>query len=304
MLKKTLLILGILFYTLSISYSIESVPFNCEYQQTSYAWDTNFQTLFSTSADLSAQASLDLSGYYTVGGGYQIRCYAQNSQQTGFVEFEIKDKPNSNIVCGDEVNEIMYFTGEENARVARDYNSAYHTKVLCANFDKSDGVMHLVWNNQDLSVRDYACMFKTNDIKNGLISSCDANYNSGDQYLYSVWGILFDSIDSLNCRADCSSKLDDRIYSICSLKIKACSDVPLDCDGSLYGSWVKSTDARYPNTEIKCEAPWNNYRTSKFTNTSLQVTTTQGTCDNLIKIEKPFILDDEQVKMGIYVCSD
>ena len=303
MLKKTLMILGILFYTMSMAYSIESVPFNCKYEQTSNPIDAGFQTLFSTSSDLSAHFSVDPLGYFTNGGGYQVRCNAGNDN--GFVTFEIKDKTSNAVVCGEDINEIMYFTGDSNARVSRSYNSAFHTKVLCANFDQSDGVMHLVWNDKDLSSRDYACLFKTNDINNGLSSSCAADYNSGDQYLYSVWGILFDSIDSLNCKADCSSKLDNRIYSICSAKIKSCSDVPLDCDGSLYGSWVKYlSDPTVQNTEIQCSAPWNNFRTSKFTNTTLQISTIEGACENLIKIEYPFILDDEQIKMGVYVCSD
>jgi hypothetical protein len=305
MFKNLLILFGILFFNLSLAYSIESVPFNCTYEQNSNPIGSGFQTLFSTSADLSAQFSVDPLGYFSPStgyGGYQVRCNAANDN--GFVTFEIKDKPSNAVVCGEDINEIMYFTGDTNARVSRSYDSTFHTKVLCANFDQSNGVMHLVWNDKDLTSRDYACLFKTNDVNNGLASSCGADYNSGDQYLYSVWGILFDSIDSLNCKADCSSKLDNRIYSICSAKIKSCSDVPLDCDGSLYGSWVKSTDVRYPNSEIQCSAPWNNYRTSKFTNTTLQITTVNGACENLIKIEYPFILDDEQIKMGVYVCSD
>lgn len=305
MLKKTLIILGILISTLSMAYSIDSVPFDCVFEQTSNPIGSGFQTLFSTSSDLSAHLSVDPLGYYSPAlgySGYQVRCNARNDN--GFVTFEIKDKPSSAVVCGKDINEIMYFTGDTNARVSRSYNPTYHTKVLCANFDESDGVMHLVWNNKDLAPRQYSCLFKTNDINNGLASSCDATFAGSTKYDFSVWGILFDSIDSLNCEADCSSKLDNRIYSICSAKIKSCADVPLDCDGSLYGSWVKSYDPRYPNYEIQCSAPWNNYRVSRFTNTSLQVTTADGTCNNLIKIEYPFILDDEQIKMAVYVCSD
>jgi hypothetical protein len=302
MLKKLLVLFGILFFTLSTAYSIISVPFDCKYEKTIYPWDSSFQTLFSTSAKLSAQFSTDLTGYYSFGGGYQVRCNADNSN--GFVTFEIKNKPNSNVVCEKDINEIMYFTDDTNARVSRSYDENFHTKVLCATFDEADGVMHMVWNDKDLSSRNYACLFKTNDVNNGLASSCDADFNGNNQYLYSVWGILYDSIDSLNCKADCSSKLDNRIYSICSVKIKACSDVPLDCDGSLYGSWVKSNEINHPNSEVQCSAPWNNYRSSKFTDIPLQITTAENKCDNLIKIEYPFILDDEQIKMIVYVCSD
>lgn len=304
MLKKLLILFGIIFLTMNIAYSIDSVPFNCSFEQTTFPWDTSFQTLFSLSSDINAHINTNLSGYYMPSKpGYQVRCNAQNNKG-GTVNFEIKDKPSSAVVCDRDISEIMYFTDDTNARVSRDYNPAFHTKVLCANFPKSEGVMHLVWNNKDLSSRDYTCLFKTNDINNGVISSCDAQYNGSNQYLYSVWGMLFDSIDSLSCKSDCSSKLDNRIYSICSAKIKSCVDVPLDCDGSLYGSWVKSTEISHENQEVQCSAPWNNYRTSKFTNIPLQVSTVENRCENLIKIEYPFILDDEQIKMSVYVCSN
>jgi hypothetical protein len=305
MLKKLLIIFGFLFCTLSAAYSIISVPFDCKYEKSNIPVSTGFQTLFSTSANLSAQFSTDLTGYYDVDKGYQVRCNADNGN--GEVSFIIRDKLNSDVVCGKDVNEIMYFTNStapENRRVSRSYDENFHTKVLCANFDESDGVMHVTWNKLDLEPSGYACLFKTNDVNNGLASSCDAEFNGATKYDYSVWGILYDSIDSLNCKADCSSKLDNRIYSICSVKIKACSDVPLDCDGSLYGSWVKSNDINHPNSEIQCSAPWNNYRSSKFTNLPIKITTVDNKCDNLIKMEYPFILDDEQIKMIVYVCSD
>jgi hypothetical protein len=310
MLKKLLIIFGFLFCTLSAAYSIVSDPFDCKFERSNIISVPGFSTLFSTSANLSAHFSTELTGYPSIGEGYEVRCNANNINEGkgGKVSFKIIDKPESVVVCEKAVNELMYFTDSttpENRRVSRSYDESFHTKVLCANFAKSSGVMDLVWTDEDYSSRGYSCLFKTNDVNNGLASHCDAKFNGSKEYKYTVWGILYDSIDSLNCKADCSSKLDNRIYSICSEKLPACSNVPFDCDGSLYGSWVKYlSDPTVQNTEVQCSAPWNKYRSSKFTDLPLQITTADNKCDNLIKIEYPFILDDEQIKMSIYVCSD
>lgn len=295
--KKLILITILLFSLISVSYAIQSFPFDCVYEESDQPLQTGFQKLFSTSAEISSHVSTSQNFYYNSNKGWQIRCNAATTK--GGVDFTIKDKPTTALVCDGDEQEIMYFTDTENARVAREYIQGFHTKVLCAKFQKSNGVMHIVWNNQNFAERNYECLFRTNDVKNGLVSSCDQTFDSNKKYRYTVWGMLFDSIDSLNCKSDCSSKVDDRIYSICSAKIKSCSDVPLDCDGSLLGSWVNYNSTH----EIQCSGPWNNFRSKVFSTEKVEVTSVDGACEDLIKIEYPVIYNDEQVVMNIYVCN-
>lgn len=331
MIKKILLTLGLIICMFNFAYSIESFPFECEFERagSSLAEDLRmmgYHSLFSASANLSAHVSINNSYYNKfLNQGFNILCKGKNSN--GEVSFTIKDKQTTDLVCDGEEQELMYFTGDENARVARTYVQGFHEKVLCGDFAKIDGVMNIVWNDQPLRNYDYGCLFKTNAQENGLISSCDATYSSGnDKYDYTVWGILFDSVDTLNCRSDCTSKIDNRIYSFCSVKIKTCADVPMNCDGALVGSWVYFNatheircgfNPNDPNggttptgSEVLADGsssgsnPWKVFRQNLFLGVDLDVISTDSDCPNLIKTEYPVLFNNEQVIMNIYVCSN
>jgi hypothetical protein len=103
----------------------------------------------------------------------------------------------------------------------------------------------------------------------------------------------------LNCNADCTSKLDNRVYVGCNQKVRSCS-VPVACNGALLGSYVSSSSSK----EILCEAPWDKFRQKVFTKDKLDVRAASGECDNLIKKSFVGFLDNEQVVMNIYICQD
>jgi len=298
-----------LFSLLSIGlvYSIETLPFQCEFVDSSNDLGA-YQRLFFASNNLSGNVEVNASA---IGYKYpfDIRCNAGSVESD--VKFSIKEKTSVNVnVCGDSEDgyeEVMYFTQTSdpsdrhvNSRVSRTFDKDYHDRTLCADFEKPDGVMNIIWNNRDFTPNGYTCLFKTNDVENGLVSSCDAQFDGTKKYEYTVWGILLDSIDTLNCMSDCTSKLDGRVYSICRAKIRACGDVPFQCDGSLSGAWVKYNDTE----EVQCVAPWNNYRSRVFSGDTLSVETKENACDDLIKIEYPVLLNNEQVVMNIYMCGD
>lgn len=310
--RRLILLFSFILLSVTSANAIERLDFQCTYTETSSC--SAGVPLFTAAGNLSANIMTSLySSGPSFSNSYTHKICCEAGSDTDDVSFTVKEKANEDdYPCytpdsgfEEGTNEVMYFTDSINARVSREYDSDYHNATLCANFAKPGGIMHILWNDQDYTPQGYECLFKTNDVENGHVSSCDAKFDTTGRYDYTVWGLLLDDIDSLNCKTDCSSKLDNRIYSICKVKVPTCRDVPLECDGSLKGAWVKY---ERPDTgesvEVQCSAPWNNYRSRVFSNESISVTTEVNSCDNLIKIEYPVLLNNEQVVMNLYMCDE
>lgn len=201
---------------------------------------------------------------------------------------------------GDEV--LLHFTGETNALASLEYNSSKHEYSLCAKLPTSISAVDIVIS-QDKNYEDigYTCLFRTSNNDSGRISSCDAEFNSGQTYDYTVWARAFQSTASLSCNLDCSSNIDNRVRVGCAQKVDSCQRVPSVCDGSLLNSWVKYNDSH----QIKCSKPWDEFRENPLdSGSNIQVETNELDCPNVISQDYSVILDNEPVKMKVYVCSD
>jgi len=213
--------------------------------------------------------------------------------------------------CSGGGQDLLYFTNNTNARVAfykydngnvnNLFDNSDYSKKLCLGVpDEFTNLDIKISKNINFKLlQDYNCLFMISDITNGVVSSCDASFNGADQYPYTVWGKLWENIASLKCNLDCTSKLDNRVYSACSQKIKECENVPSVCDGSLYGAWVKSI-----GYEVKCEAPWTISRKVAFTDVPIEIKADFGACPNIFKKSYRVLVNNELINMDIYVCSE
>ena len=233
--------------------------------------------------------------------------------------FDITHESGAEKSCISGIDPIMYFTSSTNARVGFDFdplfNKSHYSNKLCMNLPKEISKFHIEIDNDSLKKNlGFTCLYKTNSLVNGLISSCDSKYLDNNlnlgEYKYTVWAKLYESLDSLKCNDDCTSKLDGRVYSDCGSKINFCSNVPPSCDGSLYGSWVKLDENNNgvidsdETTEIQCSAPWSNYRYQVFTDQKLNVNSQKGVCSSLVKKQYSVMYENELINMNIYICED
>jgi hypothetical protein len=233
-------------------------------------------------------------------------CCKITDPNLGNVKFNVKSISDS---CngGDE---ILYFTDSTNSRIAiQSDNIAFDSPPsldmtnykykLCVDlpndFSKLDV---LISSKNDYAYAGYQCLFKTSDLENGLVSSCDAEFAGSQSYKYTIWARLWENTESLKCDSGCRSLLDGRVYNDCGSIVSECRSVPVQCNGALYGSWV-SID---PYTEIKCESPWNQKRFSLITETPVKVEL--NNCTNTVMKSYPVIFNDVLVNMKIYICDD
>lgn len=218
------------------------------------------------------------------------------------------DGSEAQMSCSNGGEDLMYYTSDTNSRVGFPtsdvFNKTFFSKKLCVKLpDTLSNLDILVSDDSNYKNIGYSCLYKTKTLEsNGVVSDCSATYFGGEQYSYTVWGKLNENIESLKCNADCTSKLDTRVYSSCSQKVSACSGIPEDCDGSLYGGWVNLESD--PSKQVQCSSPWNNYRENVFTSIKLEVSSVDEKCSNLIKRKYSVILDNELVTMSVYICGD
>ncbi len=236
-----------------------------------------------------------LSSNVAVDDSYEYSLCCKSSQ--GSIAFSTVDASSS---CPVGQKDLMYFTGQTNARVSTMYNPSFHSDKLCVGLSSEFSMMDVEINESSVYADlGYVCLYRTNALENGLVSSCDAKYGSDDKYKYTVWVKLVESLDSLKCNNDCTSKLDGRVYSACGVKISECSAVPSACDGSLPGSWV-----RYNSThEVRCEAPWNSFRQTTL-GEKLVIESLDGNCENLIIKKFPVILNNQLVNLNYVMCGE
>ena len=202
--------------------------------------------------------------------------------------------------AGDEV--ISHFTSSTNGLAAFEYDASKHSSTLCAELPTSiSSVDIVVSDDPKYETIGYQCLFRISGNESGRVSSCDATFNSGNTYQYTVWARAFQSLSSLSCNSDCSSQLDNRIRVACSQKVDSCQNVPGVCDGSLVGSWVDYNATH----QVKCSLPWNEFRLDPSeAGSTLDVMTTEERCPNVITQDYSIILDNEPVVMKVFVCSD
>ena len=152
----------------------------------------------------------------------------------------------------------------------------------------------------------YECMFRVSSTVNGLISDCNASFDGSNIYDYTLVGRAEENINNLRCNDDCTSRLDGRLYSSCGSFLTECSAVPDACDGSIYGGWIQ--DPLNASQEFQCSAPWDNYRVNIYTDesgssSSLKVESTNE-CSSLVDREYQVMIDNELVKMHVYICGN
>lgn len=217
----------------------------------------------------------------------------------------------ANSVCPNNGQDLLYLTDTTNARVGFKYlntnlvpafNQSFYTDKLCVNLPDQFSSMDLfVSDNTKYKNAGYTCLFKTSSLVNGVVSSCDSTFGSNKQYKYTIWAKLYENLNSLKCNSDCTSVLDNRVYSSCSQKVSTCKAIPTACDGSLLNSWVNLNN----NTEVKCAAPWGELiRTNIFTNETIKVSDVNSTCSSILAKKYTVTLNNELVTMNVYVCGD
>lgn len=203
--------------------------------------------------------------------------------------------------CPSFSKDLMYFTNSSNARVGftgNITNFSYYSKKMCISLPTDFSKLNIFVSNDDYSFAGYTCLYRTNNITNGLVSACSASFNSGNKYNTIVWAKLIENSDSLKCNSDCTSKLDGRVYEACGAKIADCRLISPKCDGSIYGAYVKYDGSN----EVQCSAPWNNKRNLAFTNENIELSSVNNKCSNVIQRKYSVMLNNELVTMSIYLC--
>ncbi len=211
----------------------------------------------------------------------------------------------ANLNCPVSSEGLMYFTNTTNARVAFASNvtqesiSNYSTK-MCLSVPSEFSRLNIFASSVDYRFAGYSCLYRTSGVLNGVVSSCNASFDGSSKYSTVVWAKLIENSDSLKCNSDCTSKLDGRVYSGCGAKVSTCTKVSPSCDGSVYGSWVKFDQY----TEILCAEPWITTRQTAFTTESVEVTSVNNKCSNIIQKKYSVMLNNELVTMSVYVCNE
>lgn len=206
--------------------------------------------------------------------------------------------------CGTKSKNVTYFTNFTNGRLSKVYNASHHNYKLCLDVTNPDVSFNLLYSSDDeLDSRFYECLFKVSSLNNSHVSSCDRTFNAGSDYDFTVYLRTFTSDDTARCNADCTSKIDNRIYKMCEgINQDRCSNIPDECEGALLGSWVTSN---LDNTkEIQCMYPWTNERNTVLSNETIKVTSDDNVCPNLVTKKYSTLVNNEFVTMNIYVCED
>lgn len=236
---------------------------------------------------------------------YALKCESDLS-----LEFNFDYKTGLNR-CEESQFEFGFLNKEHNSKISVEYDEDIYNNSICLNVESSDyGSLDIRIEdetNSNLDAIGFDCMYRfSSDLvdsgNNSKVSSCDAHFtNSLDvisQYPFLVYARLTPNIESSTCNQDCTSTVDGRIYQECGNTIESCESVPLQCDGSLKGEWVKFDS----NQDILCKKNFDQYRSTSRSNSSLEVSSKKNECDS-ITVEKYSVqIDGEAVTMNIYVC--
>ncbi len=253
---------------------------------------------------LSSNVAIHSDSNYNMTMSCSINSLNLDNLKTSFELNDGNDCPNGG-------QDLFYLTSDTNARIGfplvntkinPSFNYSHYSYKLCVDLpDEFSSIDIFISDDDKYKYAGYQCLFKSSDLINGKISSCDSEYAGSNQYDFTIWARLYENLNSLKCNSDCTSVLDNRVYSACSQKVSTCNGVPQSCDGSLLGAWVNLND----NFEIKCEAPWGEVsRSNIYTDKNIEVSDVDNKCLNLISKKYSVILDNELVTMNVYVCGE
>lgn len=301
--KRLLSLLGCLCIVLSLSYATIA----CEFKPTCGSGEAQF---LKASSDYIDSFGKILSSPVS-GAGVSSLLDRSLCCSSPYGQIAFETKPIASACSPDYLQQpILYLTADTNARVSKD-NTAMMTQKICARIPNTFSQYTIeVGDDTRYAKAGYTCMFKVNNITsdinnpagNGLVSDCGATYNSGKQYMYSVWGKLWENVDTLQCNSDCTSKLTGRVNVACSTKVSSCSGIPTECDGSLLGAWVQS--AIDSTKEVLCSPSWTETRQRVFSDDGIKVNSHADDCQTIIKKKYTVILDNEQVVMNVFLCQN
>ena len=217
----------------------------------------------------------------------------------------------------DEGDELMFFTQDKNARVRfkeetesgtgfKTFDLSNYNYKSCVVKPEKFALFDIIASDRDYGMSGYTCMYKINNLENGLVSDCDATFDTSSKYKYTVWGRLWEDTSSLKCNSDCTSKLDGRVYSSCVTQIEECRNVPDVCNGALLNTWVPvyNSTGGLTDEEILCAPSWDSVKEKTFTNEAIEVKGIEGKCENVVSKNFPVILNNNKVNMRIYICED
>jgi hypothetical protein len=193
--------------------------------------------------------------------------------------------------CSENYENFFYLSNFVNGIFSKDFNSLYNYKVCIysTNYVTND----LILTEKDLSGLGYSCLFKAVNDTNAKVSSCE----NEDFYKY-LWMRVFSTKQLSSCTSSCKNSQDNRVYYACSQKIKECENMPIECNGALYGSWIKISSSE----ELKCAPPWTDFRTTSFSDDSVNLDTTNTNCETIIKKKIPFKYNNEIIDMVVVMC--
>ncbi|MFT4244882.1 MAG: hypothetical protein ACMXYB_05505 [Candidatus Woesearchaeota archaeon] len=286
-----------------------------------------FQCEFIPTSQVSSQCSgpLNAVAYYASGSltneGELINAKASTTSATGYdyamcctsghdvnIDFNVREGS----ACLDTEYSFSFLSGLTNAKLSLERNSNYPHSI-CLEADESTGSLDIRIENQnspsanDWELVDYSCMYRFSNANptdytiNSKISSCDAKFSSNQQYPFVVFARLTPNIETTTCNPDCTSRLDGRIYTACASQLASCDFVPMQCEGSLAGQWVRFDDQR----DILCQSPFDQFRTSQQSDSEILVETDDpNSCDDILVEKYTVIIDRELVTMNIYICND
>lgn len=305
----------LVFFSSSVSNGFSTGLFSCRFSQTSgpsssaifYANKNFYQnTVYASSSIndssnlLNTKTQLGYDSNYDFGFSCQLNLVDVSSQSTKLVFQTVS----ASSACPIGTTALFYYTGTTNSKIAINVipsDLSYYTNKTCIGVPNQFSGIHIKVSKKSLSLAGYSCLFRLNSLNNSVLSSCNSIFDFGNnKYKYVVWAKIYQNSNSLVCNNDCTSKLDNRVYTSCSNKLSQCSYVPKVCNGALLNSWVK-----YNSTaQIQCSAPWNVMRTTLFTNSTLEIHSLNNTCSNFIVNKYPVMINNQLVTMNIYICQN
>lgn len=239
---------------------------------------------------------------YSSGQFDQVLCCSSPYDNLGFKTIPFGDS------CGENSQEIMYTTSNTNARLAVQntpgFDLNHYSHKICLDKPEEFATIDMFINKTDSHFESvgYSCVYRTSSLINGLVSSCDATFDGGKKYEYSVFTRMWQTESSLDCNSDCTSKLDGRVYSSCGSQINSCRGIHPSCDGSIYGGWVVSNSSI--EQEVQCSGPWNNFRGGFGAFEDLEISSEESSCSNLISRDYQVMVDNQITNLKILICSE
>ena len=223
------------------------------------------------------------------------------SYEDGIISFNTtKITSNSDYACDDNSELLFYITQNASAKFSYKFEDFTKQKYkVCFSFNNQKATYDIQYSNTPLSNAKYACLFKISDPGDNsqVIGDCDFT-----GYSYNYWLRVFDNMGDVRCNSDCTNNFDGRIYYACSKKLPACDSVPASCEASIKGSWNPYVEDM--SQEIKCELPFNEFRSRFFTNEKIKIDSSKTDCKRTLKKKVPVKIDNQNVNMVLIGCYD